>query len=91
MYQQYETAVAAVAATKRKPNDLIICDAWWREEYVNIVKARSDMHISREELSEVMKWKLLRGVHRPALQNLIMQNSSEEVVETSRKVKPPRL
>ena len=80
--QQYDDAVERVARHK-KTSELINLDAWLWKEYPLLVKSRTPFHCQKDELRRVMKWKLLRGKNRPALLNLINQNSEDSVKEIS--------
>jgi hypothetical protein len=80
--QRYDEAVKEVA-TQKKKKELITLDQWLWNEFPSDVKSRSPHHITLEELSKVMEWKLKRGKFRPALQGLVKQNSDSSVIQTS--------
>ena len=49
-----------------------------------ITNRKGDDHMTLDELSTVMKWKLLRGQFRPRLQKLIDGNKNKEVIECTK-------
>ena len=79
---RYDMAVKHVADQK-KTNELVPLDKWLWTEYPLAVRSRDTPHISANELSKIMKWKLLRGKFRPALQALVEQNSDCNVIDIS--------
>ena len=78
----YDEAVARVAQAKKSP-ELIALDQWLWHEFPLAVKERSPPCCSKEDLTKIMQWKLLRGKNRPALLNLIKQNANSSVEEIS--------
>ena len=79
----YTVAVKAVAKQKKKPQ-LIQLDEWLWDTLPEIVKGRSPQHLLHSELSDIMRWKLIRGKMRP-LQGLVDSNSPQSVIEASTK------
>lgn len=82
MLDNYDDAVARVATAKKKP-ELVSLDKWLWSEFPLLVKERNPPSCSKQELVRVMQWKLLRGKNRPALLNLIQQNSDSSVDSVS--------
>ena len=80
---EYERAVSAVAEAKKRP-ELVQLDKKWTSELRKLVESRSPRHILREELSDIVKWKILRGRFRP-LQKLVDSNKSPSVLLNSTK------
>jgi hypothetical protein len=78
MLLNYDDAVARVAAAKKKP-ELVSLDKWLWADFPQVVSRRSSPCCTKEELTRIMQWKLLRGKNRPALLNLIRQNSEDSV------------
>nr|XP_020032069.1 uncharacterized protein LOC109694499 isoform X2 [Castor canadensis] len=56
-------------------------DRW--EELPAAIKGRAQKHVTREELQQLLAWKLARGRFRPRLQQLVAANSPELVVQRS--------
>ena len=81
--ERYQTAVKFVA-DKKKKKELVALDQWLWNEYPTEVRSREPKYVTAEELSKVMKWKLIRGKFRPALQGLVEQNSEKTVTDISR-------
>lgn len=78
----YDDAVARVATSKKKP-ELVSLDKWMWKDFPQLVQGRSPPSCTKEELTRVMQWKLLRGKNRPALLNFIKQNSEDSVQTVS--------
>ncbi|KAL2078262.1 hypothetical protein ACEWY4_025947 [Coilia grayii] len=70
---------------KAKAGKLLALDKWYQEELPKLISARPERHVTREELSKLMEWKLTRGKFRPRLQQLIDSNSAETVQSCSSK------
>lgn len=80
----YNFAVTIVGRGKKKEKELSDLDHFWRVELKDKVESRSIKHITLGELSDIMKWKLLRGKFRP-LQKLVDSNGKESVIKASEK------
>jgi hypothetical protein len=84
--KSYDKAVHLVAHAKKKI-DLIKLDKFLQDQLKNNIFGREPKHLELKELSDIMKWKLMRGKFRP-LQKLVdsndanlVQNSSEKAIE----------
>ncbi|KAK4801203.1 hypothetical protein SAY86_021690 [Trapa natans] len=63
--------------------DLISLDAFYRQQLPLLLRSRSPSpHITKSELSQLMKWKLTRGKWRPRLMDFV-SSLDEAVVETA--------
>eukprot|EP01038_Epipyxis_sp_PR26KG_P014503 gene14503-19470_t len=80
---RYLEAVEYVANAKNKP-ELIYLNTFWMNGYSPMVNERSPKHIDLDEVSNIMRWKLLRGKFRP-LQKLVDSNEEELVKDVSRR------
>ncbi|XP_072798427.1 uncharacterized protein [Vicugna pacos] len=58
-------------------------DRWYREELPAAIKGRVEKHVTRDDLEQLLAWKLARGLFRPRLQQLVTVNSPELVVQRS--------
>jgi len=80
---EYDKAVKLVSI-KKKNQELIQLDKWLWNDLKKDVYDRYDVqpdngyYLTKEELSNIMKWKLLRGTFRP-LQKLVDSNSVDSV------------
>ncbi|KAB1251920.1 hypothetical protein Cadr_000030898 [Camelus dromedarius] len=57
--------------------------AAYREELPAAIKGRVEKHVTRDDLEQLLAWKLARGLFRPRLQQLVTVNSPELVVQRS--------
>lgn len=73
----YYDAIRRTARDKKRP-DLIDLDRFLYQELKDRVMSRTPPHITHEEISDIMKWKLARGQMRP-LQKLVESNSTGAV------------
>ena len=74
-YKKYDKTIELISIAKNKPQ-LIELDKWLWNDLKNDVHNRSEYYLTKEELSNIMKWKLMRGKFRP-LQKMVDENSSE--------------
>ncbi|XP_041937806.1 uncharacterized protein zgc:112496 [Alosa sapidissima] len=81
VHEKYWAVVEAKSSGKGKAGKLLALDKWYQEELPKQITARTQRHVTRDELSKLMEWKLTRGKFRPRLQQLIGSNS-EEVVQS---------
>ena len=81
--KSYESAISKISQQKNKP-ELIHLDKFWRVELREAILSRDPKHITLEEISKVMKWKLIRGKARP-LQKLVDSNPASAVIADSTK------
>jgi hypothetical protein len=75
---RYHEAVTLVSDAKKKL-ELIDHDHWLWKDFPEAVSQRSPELITKEELTRIMSWKLLRGKNRPTLLSLIRQNEESTV------------
>jgi hypothetical protein len=75
---RYSEAVRLVSEAKKK-TELIDHDDWLWKTFPECVKNRSPELITKDELTRIMTWKLLRGKNRPTLLSLIRQNEESTV------------
>ncbi|KAL3876088.1 hypothetical protein ACJMK2_033969 [Sinanodonta woodiana] len=68
-----------------KKKGLLDLDKWYQSELPEIIQARSEKYITKDELCKLMKWKLTRGKFRPRLTELVQTNTDSEVEEASKK------
>ena len=76
-FKLYHKAVETVAKKKKQTN-LIDLDSFVYNELKEAALARTPPHMKLSELSDLMKWKLIRGKFRP-LQKLVDSNSESAV------------
>jgi hypothetical protein len=60
-------------------------DRWVRDDLPSAIAARSEPHVTLEELAGLTRWKMARGVWRARNLALVQGNDPESVVETSRR------
>ncbi|CAF1109195.1 unnamed protein product [Didymodactylos carnosus] len=66
-------------------SNLLELNNWINEELPSIVKSRSPFHLLKNELNQLMKWKLLHGQYRPRLQQLIESNSETSIIDCTKR------
>lgn len=81
--QDYEKSIFQLSVRKKKP-ELVELDHLYRSKLKDAAKDRCPLFIELEELSNIMRWKLLRGKMRP-LQKLVDSNSNGIVIAASSK------
>eukprot|EP00123_Amoebidium_parasiticum_P004550 comp15836_c0_seq1/m.13156 comp15836_c0_seq1/g.13156 ORF comp15836_c0_seq1/g.13156 comp15836_c0_seq1/m.13156 type:complete len:259 (-) comp15836_c0_seq1:311-1087(-) len=81
----YDEAMQALSKTKKEPTKLLQLDSWYRDELPGVIQKRDPPHMTQEELSKLMQWKLMRGKFRPRLQDMVQSNGDALVKETSKK------
>lgn len=64
-------------------NGLEELDIWYREELPGLVASRTPPYVTPEELVQVARWKMKRGVWRQRNLLLIEENPAQEVEQTS--------
>jgi len=84
IYDKYSLVLDKKAVDKKK-SDLAALDRWYQDELPKEIASRSPKYISKEEITKLMRWKLMRGKFRPRLTELVQQNSEKEVKNTSEK------
>ncbi|VDI32892.1 Hypothetical predicted protein [Mytilus galloprovincialis] len=84
---QYKSALKAKSErlNDKKKKDLIQIDLWFQEELPKNIQGRKEKHITHDELCKLMKWKLTRGKFRPRLEQMVKENSEEDVLKASKK------
>ncbi|KAK2714796.1 uncharacterized protein LOC136040086 isoform X3 [Artemia franciscana] len=87
VFNLYQEALKLKAQEKnKKPEELIKLDNWYQNDLPKLIKTRGkDMHLSHEELVQMMKWKLARGKFYPHLSNLIKINTPKAVITETKK------
>ena len=80
---KYNAAVELTGKQKSKP-ELVRLDDWLWNQLPGDVRSRSPAHLTHSELSDLMRWKLIRGKFRP-LQGLVDSNSAASVVSATTK------
>ena len=86
---KYNEAVKLVSDNKKKP-ELIQLDKWlWNDLKTNVYdrykkEPENGYFLTKVELSNIMKWKLIRGQFRP-LQKLVDSNSEDLVMSCTGK------
>lgn len=64
-------------------NGLPELDTWYRDELPALIAARTPLHITRDELERVTKWKMKRGVWRERNRLLVLSNAPALVKKLS--------
>jgi hypothetical protein len=77
-FERYADVIA-----EQQVNGLPELDAWYRNELPSIIEARSSAYITLNELEQVTKWKMKRGVWRERNRLLVLSNPSALVKKTS--------
>jgi len=76
-------------------NGLEELDAWYRRELPGVLASRDPAYITRDELEQVTKWKMKRGVWRERNRLLVVSNPAAGVRKTAqaalRAVPDPRV
>lgn len=70
---------------KNGPEELMKLDTWFQETLPKNIRARKDIHVTRDELIQVTKWKLIRGKARSRLLDLVRLNTDLAVKQTTQK------
>ncbi len=63
---------------------LVEADLWYRVEFPSRLKQREPLYITHQELEQVTRWKMLRGVWRERNRLLVAGNKPREVERSSR-------
>lgn len=84
-YKEVLKARAALRTKKGGPEELIRLDTWYQEQLPKIIQSRKPPHILHEELTQIVKWKLMRGKFRPRLMDLVRINTESAVLTASKK------
>ncbi|XP_077980051.1 uncharacterized protein LOC144435329 [Glandiceps talaboti] len=85
LYDKVLELKAAKITRPKGKEELIELDKWYQEELPIMINSRDDKHITLQEITKLMKWKLNRGKFRPRLAEMIQTNSEEAVVKASKK------
>ncbi|ORZ35629.1 hypothetical protein BCR44DRAFT_1460981 [Catenaria anguillulae PL171] len=75
----YTSLVAAHAALTRDPDAFIRLDAELFPGRAAAAASQSQLDLTKEKLMDILKWKLLRGKHRPFLPKLVASNSESAI------------
>jgi len=70
---------------KNGPEELLKLDSWFQETLPKNIHARKDIHVTRDELIQVTKWKLIRGKARSRLLDLVRLNTDLAVKQATQK------
>ncbi|XP_065066009.1 uncharacterized protein LOC135691933 [Rhopilema esculentum] len=81
---QYAPVMKKKAEDKKK-KELSDLDSWFQTDLPDAIAARCPRHITKDEITKLMKWKLMRGKFRPRLTELIQQNTEKDVKLVSEK------
>ncbi|TNY21497.1 hypothetical protein DMC30DRAFT_350519 [Rhodotorula diobovata] len=86
---RYPAALELRAAASARSANLVQLDTWYRGSLFPVMKERMTaeeneeadpgVRMTKEELVELMEWKLARGKWRPRLQSLVASNSPASV------------
>lgn len=76
---RYEAVIEAQGSDR-----LPALDRWYRVDFLEAIAGRDPLHITLDELVELTKWKMTRGVWRGRNLSLVKGNDPELVIETSR-------
>ena len=77
--ETYDGVIEAIAHSNSKKKDLPELDSWKNNDLPRIVSSRNPAYLKKDELSKLIRWKLLRGKFRPLLQKYIDQLDSSVV------------
>ncbi|KAF9092737.1 hypothetical protein BGX23_003952 [Mortierella sp. AD031] len=78
----YPETFKALAATKTDKS-IIALDQWYQTELPSILATRSPQYLNREEINQLVAWKLKRGKYRPALAKMVAEHADAVVRRTS--------
>jgi len=84
LLKTYNKVIETIATTNNKKKDLINLEKVYSETYVANVNSRTPKYITKEDLVNVMKWKLTRGEMRGPLLKKIQENTPENVISISK-------
>merc|ERR1712241_1233533 len=87
VYSKYQEALQAKADSKNSKSEVLLkLDKWYQNELPKKIKSRGkESHLTHEELVQLIKWKLARGVFRPRLKDLIQMNTPRVVMQETKK------
>jgi hypothetical protein len=82
----WHQALDSYAEVLRAQNvsDLEELDRWYREDLPGLIASRTPLYVTLEELVQVTRWKMKRGVWRQRNLLLVEANPEAEVAHTSR-------
>jgi hypothetical protein len=84
IFKTYNKVIDSIATTNNKKKDLINLEKVYSETYVTNVNSRNHKYFTKEDLINVMKWKLTLGEMRGPLLKKIQENTPENVISTSK-------
>lgn len=70
---------------KNGPEELVKLDNWFQETLPKIIHSRKEVHVTRDELIQITKWKLIRGKARSRLLDLVRLNTDLAVKQATMK------
>jgi len=87
VFSKYQEALQAKADSKNSKSEVLLkLDKWYQNELPKKIKSRGkESHLTHEELVQLIKWKLARGVFRPRLKDLIQMNTPRVVMQETKK------
>jgi hypothetical protein len=77
---KYDSVIEKVSKSSFKKGALAMLDDW-KTTLTSIVGSRNPLHLTKEELSKLMRWKLLRGKVRARLQEYIDEITEQKAEE----------
>merc|ERR1711990_885691 len=87
VYSKYQEALQAKADSKNSKSEVLLkLDKWYQNELPKKIKSRGkEAHLTHDEIVQLIKWKLARGVFRPRLKDLIQMNTPRVVMQETKK------
>merc|ERR1711884_604339 len=87
VYSKYQEAPQAKADSKNSKSEVLLkLDKWYQNDLPKKIKSRGkESHLTHEELVQLIKWKLARGIFRPRLKDLIQMNTPRVVMQETKK------
>merc|ERR1712117_409954 len=84
---KYQDALQAKADSKNSKSEVLLkLDKWYQNDLPKKIKSRGkESHLTHEELVQLIKWKLARGIFRPRLKDLIQMNTPRVVMQETKK------
>jgi hypothetical protein len=70
---------------KNGPEELLKLDNWFQDSLPKIIHSRKDIHVTRDELIQITKWKLVRAKPRSRLLDLVRLNTDLAVKQATLK------
>ena len=80
LLHKYNAIISYLA--KNKKNNIIELENIYRNSYVTTINNRTPKYLIKDDLINVMEWKLARGKYRPLLK-LLKTNTEDEIINIS--------